>query len=245
MKFFVLCALMPSLVLGANMAVLSSRPPAASSVADPTILWWKCNDGSGTNISAAVGPAGTTDASWTGSTQSGSGFALDFNGTDDDAWANTNVTYGVQTITVTFWLYVTSYTAGQMLFESSTNYTNGSGRYQIRAQDGVINVSLIDNASGTFIGHFTPGSTSAWHHYAVIINNATGTQTAYLDGAAATVTTDFSNWASAGTLSTQDLYVGNRAEVSVFLAGRIDDIRIYNSALSAGDVLAIYNAGAQ
>ncbi len=66
----------------------------------------------------------------------------------------------------------------------------------------------------------------------------------YLDGILAVSST------GSGTLSAtgKDSQIGtqcsglNSTACSAFLSGRIDDVRIYNRALSAAEVAAIYNA---
>ncbi|MBC7868735.1 prepilin-type N-terminal cleavage/methylation domain-containing protein [Candidatus Saccharibacteria bacterium] len=79
---------------------------------------------------------------------------------------------------------------------------------------------------------------TGWHHIVMTINNS-GQPTAYLDG----VYIGLYNGTSPITPVNQTNIGGYGA--NRMFTGSIDDVRIYNSALTSSDIQAIYNAGGQ
>ncbi|MDD5340339.1 MAG: right-handed parallel beta-helix repeat-containing protein [Candidatus ainarchaeum sp.] len=79
----------------------------------------------------------------------------------------------------------------------------------------------------------------AWHHIVVTLNNATSTGTLYIDGAVAG--TNASMALTPSSLgSTNQTWIGRSQYADPYFNGTIDDFRIYNYTLSAGQVLALY-----
>lgn len=63
----------------------------------------------------------------------------------------------------------------------------------------------------------------------------------YLDGALyANSTTVVDAWHYNGT---GDVNIGRRSDNANYFTGQIDDVRVYNRALSAAEVLTLYNQG--
>jgi hypothetical protein len=101
----------------------------------------------------------------------------------------------------------------------------------------------LTNSSGGDM--FRYGATAlqlnTWYHVAGVYNAAAGTLDVYLDG-------QLDNGALVGTVttsqenSTQNVHIGRRPGNSGFeFAGRIDDVRIYNRALTAGEIQGVMN----
>ena len=213
---------MPSLGIALGMA----RPMKAS-IGPPGILHWKLNEGSSTAITATVGPNGTTDAAWlTG--KSGSGFCLDFNGTDDDAGTSSAVTYGTNTITVCGWFWFDSTAGTRMLFESSESYAN-TDTFAAFVDTGVLYLAN-SGTTGTLTKNVAFTTTGAWVHLAFVL---TPTDCKiYVAGVSQVVGTSGSRTGTAN-YSAQTLFVGARNRASLFFDGRIDDLRIYSGDVSA------------
>ena len=93
--------------------------------------------------------------------------------------------------------------------------------------------SLADVA--TPAGVFTVGQ---WYHVAAVVNRTAGTANIYVNGVLQTVSgsvdTDFNN--------TGGIYIGEQIGNAVTdFNGTIDDVRIYNRALSAQEIWQLYN----
>lgn len=214
-------------------AWLGQQTTAGSLSPVPDIYWNKFPDGSGTTATATVGPNITTDADWvTG--KSGSGYALDFNGTSDDGATVSSVTYNTNIISISLWASPDAFSSFRFLTESSANSgstPNCSAIYWIGA-------SLSTSASGTTGARtesvvFTP--TNTWVFIFALIDNstATGDQRIWTNGVEATTSITTSTKTGTENFSAQTLFIGARNSGSLFFAGLIDDLRIYSGDRSA------------
>jgi hypothetical protein len=99
----------------------------------------------------------------------------------------------------------------------------------------------VDVALGNYSTYF---ATSTWAHVVLVVNKNTNFATWYLNGVQTGTPGNISSVSS--MLNTQPLDIGAGAEgygVDTF-GGAIDDVRIYNRALSASEVQQLYNLGA-
>ena len=81
-----------------------------------------------------------------------------------------------------------------------------------------------------------------WHHVA-FVNTSASSHSLYVDGALDV--TDTTTW-SQDDLNTEEVNIGrykNHTFSTTFFTGSIDDVRIYNRALSAAEVLRLYQLG--
>lgn len=80
-----------------------------------------------------------------------------------------------------------------------------------------------------------------WHHYAVVAKNGEANPVLYIDGLPKPVM----HTSGGGTIlmnnSAQDLHIGAQVAYSVYGANLIDEVRIYNRALSNAQVMSIYS----
>jgi hypothetical protein len=79
-----------------------------------------------------------------------------------------------------------------------------------------------------------------WHQVAVVVNNGTP-PTFYVDETAVTSTGQI--WYEAANPSGSLFYIGDQPSCGSAFSGLIDDVRIYNRALSAAQIAALYNGG--
>lgn len=103
-------------------------------------------------------------------------------------------------------------------------------------------VALLTNQSGSYTQAYATVSVcdDTWHHIVGVRNGSTATF--YVDGTA--YTSDGADLLDALTNSS-DLYIGKRQDASGLriFSGLIDELRIYNRALSSTEVTALYNLG--
>jgi fibronectin type 3 domain-containing protein len=83
------------------------------------------------------------------------------------------------------------------------------------------------------------GSVNTWNQYAAVYNGSA--IQLYINGAAVGTATQQS-----GNLSntSQTLYLGLDASTGYYFSGSLDEVRVYNSALSASNIAALYNQAA-
>ena len=97
------------------------------------------------------------------------------------------------------------------------------------------------NINGTFI-RYTATPSLGWHHLAVVYdrsNAGANTITTYLDGAAVATTSAIAN-SGGDNFGTDTLYFLGRTASSLYTSARMDEVAVWTSALSAGDISNIY-----
>ena len=239
---FLALALLPA--HGQGLLSLAGSPPSAGGSAAPTpeLLWWPLNAGSGTTI---VGDAsgGGDDGSHvadhiTGA--SGSGSALDFNGTSDWASCSTAIAPGSAVVTVCLWVYADAIVADSDLVESSNTSDGSAHTFRVYIEGSLIKV--LGRGTTGYRQETVAVTTGSWIHIAAIIDNstATGEVQIYKDGVSQTTTLGLNNKTGTSNFSSQRIFVGARSSSSKWFDGRIDDVRIYNRELTSTEISNIY-----
>jgi hypothetical protein len=93
--------------------------------------------------------------------------------------------------------------------------------------------------------YFTRPSAGVWHHYAFVLDATApaATQiTPYIDGQPVAYTKGASG-TGAGAFANSTLYFMSRAGAALFGAGDLDEVAIYNGALSPTTIANHYAAG--
>jgi hypothetical protein len=105
----------------------------------------------------------------------------------------------------------------------------------------------IDNASNQGIGIQAPIATGQWVHVAATLDDATGLMTLYENGAVvAQTTTTIRPFGALDPTQQPGVGIGNSNALSNYdvpFNGLIDELAVYNRALTAAEVQGIYNAG--
>lgn len=206
------------------------------------IVQWNLNESGGTSIAAAYGPTATTNGTL------GSGYVT-VNGTTGYVNSNSAVTFGSSTITAMGWYKVTAYSqngTGKRMAESSANYSGGNNRWCMYSAWGLICFGVTDNAGNDKLYSIVAPTDNVEAHIAVTFDNASAAvPLGWVNGSPVTVTIAFSAWASAGTFTSQTVYLMSKGGSADFAGGTVNDFRIYSSALTNGDISTIYAAGAQ
>jgi len=173
----------------------------------------------------------------------GQAFVLD--GTNGFICTSTAIT-NPENFTLEFWLKTTT-TQGGVLMGFGDSQTGTSSNYDRHI--------YLDNSGKLHFGVFNSGTQMAdsvasyndgyWHHVAAIMSTGAGTSL-YVDGAlvsnnpSATRAQDYSGWWRIGE---NNLHDWPSAPSSYYFNGLIDEVSIYDRALSSAEVQAIYNAG--
>lgn len=184
------------------------------------------NGNHGTNNGASL----TTDRfGWPNS-------AYEFNGTS--SWISTNSTFDYPERTISLWVYPTSASGTGVNAPFAMSQDANTLSY------GVIQVAYSGGTLQLHAGGETPSYNagaavlSKWLHI-VLVRTATSTLY-YLDGTLASTGT--SGTLASATFGNTTCVIGTgRKTTDQFFAGKIDDIRIYNRALTAAEVDTLYN----
>lgn len=160
--------------------------------------------------------------------------SLDFDGTDDEVSASLDSAPG-NSYTYTLWLRADTTTSGEFAFS-----LGGNGDQNLRFTTGNKLNAMSYNDSATLQTKTGDASiqTGAWYHVTVVRDAAASELRLYLngqlDGAAASVSGN-------ARYNSNNVAIGRRLNTgSTYFEGQIDDVRIYNRALSAEEIAALY-----
>lgn len=176
------------------------------------------------------------------------GQALNFDGTDDyvDGGISSIFNFGSSDFTITLWVYPTNVTAGQYKAligtHQGSNYANGRGWSIVMNVDNGGDLYFVAGNDTSTPWEIAYGINAGlpinqWTH--IIITRSGNSFQWYKNGLA--VASGMTDTDSIGN-ATYNLQIGNTGNERYF-TGSIDDVRIYNKALSAGEVGQLYNMG--
>ncbi|MBI2542782.1 MAG: tail fiber domain-containing protein [Candidatus Aenigmarchaeota archaeon] len=190
------------------------------------------NDGTLTNISS---PA-TSLSGWTANGKFGNALILD--GVNDYVnVGNDTRFYMTDAITISAWIKGNSTQATNSEIISKEDYPSGWGLYG----SGNLVIGLTGSGwTGTAIS--TSFTTGVWYHVVGTYDSSSGSMKAYVNGVLE------STVAGSGTITTgrRPLYIGtSEQDFARVWNGTIDEVRIYNRALSAEEIRTQYLGGLQ
>jgi prepilin-type N-terminal cleavage/methylation domain-containing protein len=212
----------------------------ASTIADVTnglVAWWKLNG----DANNAVGSPNGVISNATSTTGQGgvADTAYSFNGSSSSVTAASSYGLGAANVTISCWIYNPSATnSGAFVKVGGAGYGIGIGNTIFdNTSPGTKLIMLYEGVrwivTGTNVG-------TGWHHIVMVIDGS-GTPTAYLDGVSAGT---YSGAAPAAPGSA-NTYIGGGSTAARYFNGSVDDVRLYNRALPATDILTLYSNGAQ
>jgi uncharacterized protein YjdB len=151
-------------------------------------------------------------------------------------------------VTVSLWANRTYSTAGgHTLFEATSDYINSTSGFGLFPDDATCHgiQAALRGDIGLAANCYSPPSSGVWHHLAVVFDKSQtgGNQVLfYVDGVLQSAT--WSVYASTNTnnFGNDPLYLFSRGGTDEFDSGAIDDLRIYNAALTAAQIQQIYNS---
>jgi type II secretory pathway component PulJ len=216
------------------LAVISNTASADSSL----VGWWKFDDGSGTSAidSSGNGNNGTLINGPTWAIDGKISGALSFNGVNQYVDMGNVLNAGSGDLTVAAWFKTSVAGDSDQGIVAKRNNSFGN-------EDGY---SITINAPGSDFGDGVTGeddngpgvkvSADVWHQMVMTISRGSELKSTYIDG-----TLDFTDSISGigSQNNSLDLRIGASGNGRYF-NGLIDDVRIYNRALSSSEVAALY-----
>uniref|UniRef100_UPI0016047CB9 DUF2341 domain-containing protein n=1 Tax=Stieleria mannarensis TaxID=2755585 RepID=UPI0016047CB9 len=232
--------------------------------------WWQFDEGSGqtTVDSGSVGndatlgataAADTDDPTWT-TGYVGSG-ALTFDGSTDYVATTSTVAQSANSFTLSAWFQTTTTSGQQHILWQGYSGGNGYGSAPGTSAEAEMGLTIgTYNQSDKivfFLGYDVPANgadpiyivsnsnftdTTNFHHAAVTVTDLGGgvfSASLYVDGVLEGTDTGIQNDRSAWG----NLQIGKPGAATRYFSGQIDDVRIYDTALSAGEVQDLAHAG--
>ena len=199
------------------------------------IGWWKLNGNPNSTINALPGSITGAPVSSTGENGIANN-AYTFSGTGQyiNAGSLSTLPYKAEARTMCAWGKPNTVAAGIRIMASFGDSSNSKGM-----ELGMSGTSAFAGSQGTGVTVTSIWTVGVWHHVCMTYNGASAT-VLYVDGTSRST-----------TAQTWDTEVGNVFIASNVTApaelwnGAIDDVRIYNRALSGPEILSIYNLGAR
>jgi hypothetical protein len=217
--------------------------PTAVAVPTGIVSWWTANN-------TANDVYGLNNATLTGVTYVAGevGQAFSFNGSTSRAEvADSSSLAFTASFTIEGWIKVSALPSSgnhaEIMFRGADGST--SPYFFSVESDGDLSFAVmpaIDNGSNLQ----TPISTGQWTHVAATLDDATGLMSLYVNGVlAAQTTTDVRPFATLPSSGSPGIGIGNANGTSTNdpFNGQIDELSVYNRALTSGEILGIYKAG--
>jgi hypothetical protein len=178
------------------------------------------------------------------------GQALSFDGVDDYVSISSLNLSGTNVVTLAFWMKRPSFSVNKNTFEFTTNFNSFSDGFGFFINDtptcgpGDIEVAIKGDV-GYNIRCYNEPSVNEWHHYVAIYNKGAPNpeQSLYIDGVLQTAASNPYTNDNTNNFGNRPFFMMSRNGQSQFDTGQLDDVRIYNRALSADEVLQLYNLG--
>jgi len=236
-----LCLVLLSLMLGS--VAVGAPTTLEPNVNDPNLAgYWKFDEGTGTTAYDASGHGnnGTLTNGPTYTTGKMGAYALSFDGNNDYINIPHNLSISANNksaFSIFMWIKTSGFSGEFSLskpksaFSSYALLEGGSGKIRFRVGHPVDSIRDVNSVSSV--------ATNNWILVGGVFDrNGSGTMKIFVNGIS-------ENQASADFNISEDttnsLRIGFHYETEYF-TGLIDDARIYNKALSAAEVLALYNA---
>ncbi|MHC4743404.1 MAG: LamG-like jellyroll fold domain-containing protein, partial [Planctomycetota bacterium] len=204
------------------------------------IAHWKFDEGSGTTAYDSVGENHGTlvgDVNWTDGQIGG---ALEFDGVDDYVDLSFTMQFDNNNFTITGWFRTNSDTTGRSEQIWNSGYNGGNHDLEVDMVNNGLHFYARD-ASGSYLYRITyNGNDGIWHHFAVLRRG--NDFELYFDGGIGAPV-----WKVLGDLDAVGVVprIGNGLNGihNRHFDGIIDDVRVYDRALTGGEVWQLYQDG--
>lgn len=241
--------------VGIQAALSGITGSAQASITAPAgmVGWWRFDEGAGTLASDSSGNGDSATLYNAISWISGElGDAITANGINQYAEIPALNLTTTRAVTWTAWVNRTWSDGAQVLLENSANFNNSTTGFGFFPDDsgdcrvaGTMMAALHGDV-GYAVNCYAQPSSNQWHHLAVVYDKSqTGSNaiSLYLDGTLQKPVAQPYTATNTNSFDTNATYLFARGGIGQFAAGSIDDLRIYNQALSATQIQQIYQQG--
>ena len=172
------------------------------------------------------------------------GKAYRFNGTTDYIVVPNSSSFPSSAITTSFWVN----REGNAINGSLENILSKDHSFQNYAETdwhctNCISSGLWKGSPGIWSGYYSSNNslaTSGWMHFAFIFDNATRIAKSYINGVLVNSVNEADSSAYVRT-SSNSLYIGGNQFAVYYLQGLLDEVRLYNRALSDSEIQQLYS----
>ncbi|MFC1435234.1 LamG-like jellyroll fold domain-containing protein [Streptacidiphilus sp. N1-3] len=213
----------------------------ASATSFPNANQWQLTSAQGGADAAGLNPGAATGVTWGANHAGLANAAAVFNGTTSLVQAAAPAVDSTSSYTISCWVKLNALATVQMaLGQGSVNHQSFYLGYNA---GWTFQTTTTDTPTTTYVSITTPGTAATWTHLAGVYNADTHTMTLYVNGVAkGTATNTTPVYSPGGPLTIGGIRVANGGTLYNQVAGSISDVRTYNAAMTASQVLAIYNS---
>ena len=202
---------------------------------DNLIRYYKLDEISGTTVTDATGTSNGTNSGATVNSTGVINSGYDFNSNNDHINTNLAINPSTTDYSISFWVNPDSTTGKKIV---STDYDNNAPRgFQVYNEGTELVISTGANVSTSSGAGY---SSSAYQHIVVVLGQGTDNSYIYRNGVEVlNFTGDFNN-------VSKTLYLCSRvgAETNITFLGDMDEVGIWNRALTSSEVGDLHNSGA-
>ncbi|MFZ2414798.1 MAG: LamG-like jellyroll fold domain-containing protein, partial [Minisyncoccia bacterium] len=217
---------------------------SATPVGQSLVGYWNLNETSGSTATDSSGNGNTgnleAQAAWTTGGRIDGGISLD--GVDDriNVPYNSSLDLSSKDWTISFWAYPTSLgTSDQYFIDNVENGIAGHESFYIAKGGGNLQVLVfLYNETNTQISANTDTELTLNDWNLVTVTFVNEVAHVYVNGTERTLYAN--SFTGYMPVVPYDIHIGGRG--THYFPGVLDDVRIYNYALSAADILALYNS---
>lgn len=229
----------PGAVAGASAGARTHSPYNDVVLVEPSLVsYWRFEEAA--NVSTAKDSKGSNDGTYsplrtvTAGAVGGNTRSIVPDGDDTVSVPDAPNLRFTTAFTFDAWVYVSDYVGEQTILSKNGNLDYS---YRVRGGSGLQQVSIRNGGAGNEVYSNTPLPLNQWNHCLAAWDGTTVRY--YLNGVP-----DGSPALAAPTqTSTAPLYIGSTFGSANFLRGRLDEVAVYNTALSATHAAARWEAG--
>jgi len=246
--------------IGVGSAVIQAQLGSTNGSSQITVTpianlvgWWQFDEVAGSTAIDSSGNGNTaTLFNGVGWVNGENGFAVSGNGTTQFVSIPAIDLSATQAITWAAWVN-RAYGGGTgALVEDSSNFntsTTGFGFFVDDSNDCGSPNTLMTGVNGN-VGYtlncYAEPTSGVWHHIAAVYDKSqqgANVLSLYIDGALQAPVRQLSTSTNTNTFGNNPIYLFSRGGTSTFSAGAMDDLRIYQTALTAAQIQQIYQLG--
>lgn len=210
--------------------------------------------GASTHTSVGSCNSGSASEMWDDGQTGKRNYSLDFDGGDDYVDMNDVAAYDFadsRNFTIAGWFNRETYTTDDTIVSKKNDQLNSSAGYNVWIDDSTDDLRFVisdgDSANIHTIDSTSAFTTTGWNHFVIVYDDSgSSSSKIYINGRDDSATnTTTGTFSSIGDVSNAvDFRIGSEADGGEPFAGELDDIQIYNYALTANQTKTLFNQGA-
>ncbi|MDD4924653.1 MAG: LamG domain-containing protein [Dehalococcoidales bacterium] len=215
----------------------------ADTFARGLVGYWSFDEGSGSIAYDASGNGNdgilTNEPTWAAGKIAG---ALELDGTNDYAVVSDNDALDPYSgsLTISTWVYLNNISSPNRQIVSKEIWVSNTHGYLMQISSGNVSIKIGDGTNAVTLTSDTDLNTNTWYHLVAVFDRS-GDESIYINGALDDASSIIS--VTGDINPSAPFYIGIERTFTNYFSGKIDEVRIYNRALSATEVRYHYNRG--